>query len=114
MSRSGVGHRPSMETPLTVIEAYLPGANDRDPRSYGHLLAHVRAVLGPLGLDASLLVLPVDETVLWLVKPLVPAPGHGSRSTDVDVPAVLAAATRLEAGHLIARHLDGRLVESDP
>jgi hypothetical protein len=103
-----------METSLTVIEAYLPGAPDHDAPYYLHLVETVRASIRPHGLDVSLLVLPGDETILWLVRVASRSASDASSDAGFDVTSAVAAATASEAGHLIERHLTGRLVEGHP
>lgn len=103
-----------METPLTVIEAYLPGASDRDRHYYLRLVEQVRASIRPFGLEVSLLVLPSDDTILWLVSVASPSSLSGLGGGDIDVPSAVAAATASEVDHVIERQLAGRLVDTGP
>ena len=100
-----------METSLTVIESYVPGAPDRDPAYYSGLVEQVRASIQPHGLDVSLLLLPGDETALWLVRSASAATVAGGSVGDWDLPSLIAAAIGSERGHVIARQMDARLVE---
>jgi hypothetical protein len=100
-----------VDTPVIVIEAYLPDAGQRAAAWYDRLVERASAGLQALELDAVLLVLTSDETALWL---LLPRDGAASRDDDlaaIEASARLAAATAYAGGRIVERTMTGRLVD---
>lgn len=105
------GYARVVDTSVTVIEAYLPGARQRNSTWYGRLLDEVHASIRPYHLEVSLLVLPNDETALWLVRPVESRMGPRSPAPDFDASVAIAAAMASAGGQVVQRHLDGRLFD---
>jgi hypothetical protein len=111
----GRRHINPVETQLTVIEAYLPAAKTRDDDWYLRLRDRAGRSLAPFGLKVALLVLPEDETALWLIS----ADGHAAASPllppELDLPGMIGAATAFAGGHVMERQMAARIVrDEDP
>ncbi len=102
-----------METHLRVVEAYLPDAGRRDDGWFRRLLNSVSTSLAPYGLEVGLLVLPNDETALWLISVAHPATARTWLPAELDLPAVIAAATAFAGGHVMERQMDARFVRGE-
>jgi hypothetical protein len=100
-------------TQLSVVEAYLPDVGLRDEGWYRTLLDHVSASLAPHGLEVGLLVLPDDETVLWLINLDHHATARAQPPSGLDLPGLIAAATAFAGGHVVEREMNARLVRGE-
>ena len=56
-----------MQRAVRVVETYVPGLAAMTGSWYGQLQAKVAAALIAEGLDAALLAIPNDETLIWLI-----------------------------------------------
>ena len=65
------------------------------------------SLLAPFGLKVALLVLPEDETALWLIS----ADGNAAARTmlppELDLPGLIGTSTAFAGGHVMQRQ-DGR------
>ncbi len=102
-----------VETRLRVIEAYLPDAGRRDDDWYQKLLDRTSQSLAPYGLVVDLLVLPEDETALWLIGASGSETVWAWRPVELDLPGVIAAAMAVAGGRVMERQMDARLVRPD-
>jgi hypothetical protein len=109
----GRRHIVPVETHLRVIEAYLPEANTRDDDWYLRLRDRAGESLAPFGLKVALLVLPEDETALWLIS----AAGHAAARIllppELDLPGLIGAATAFAGGHVMERQMAARIVQDE-
>ncbi len=98
---------------MKVIEAYLPDADTRDDDWYLRLRDRAGKSLAPFGLKVALLVLPEDETALWLIS----ADGHAAARTllppELDLPGLIGAATAFAGGHVMERQMAARIVRGE-
>ena len=99
---------------LSVVEAYLPDASRRDDDWFRRLLHHASSSLAPYGLAVGLLVLPDDETALWLIGPADHATTRARLPGELDLVGLIAAATAFAGGHVMERQMVGRLYQTSP
>ena len=102
-----------MVTHLSLVEAYLPDAGTRDDGWYRRLFDRASASVAPYGLRVGLLVLPEEETALWLIALADPAAPGTRPSAELDLPGLIAAATAFAGGHVVERQMSARLVRGD-
>ncbi len=102
-----------VDTYLRVIEAYLPDASQRGDGWYRKLLNRTSKSLAPYGLVVGLLVLPDDETALWLISLAHPATARTRPAPELDLSSLIAAATAFAGGHVMERQMDARLVRGE-
>lgn len=106
-------HSVPVETHLSVVEAYLPDASRRDDDWFRRLLNYASTSLAPYGLEVGLLVLPDDETALWLISLANPATARTQLPAELDLPGLIATATAFAGGHVMERQMDARLVRGE-
>lgn len=99
-----------MQRIVRVIEAYVPGLNERPEGWYERLHADVAAAPGLVGLEIALLAIPKDETLMWLVwgKPDQPDPG------PVVAEVIMREATLASGAAVIERAIEARFVWYEP
>jgi hypothetical protein len=56
-----------MQRAVCVVEAYVPGLGGRSADWYDRVQESMAVPLAEAGLEAALLAMPIDETLLWLV-----------------------------------------------
>ena len=105
--------RVRMVTNLSLVEAYLPDAGTRDEAWYRTLYDHASASLAPHGLKVGLIVLPDEETALWLITSAHPLTAGTQPPAELDLPGLIAAATAFAGGHVVERQMSARLVRGD-
>jgi hypothetical protein len=95
-----------MQRTVRVIEAYVPGLNERPADWYERLQATAAAALRAEGLEIALLAIPNDETLMWLVwgRPNQLDPG------PVVAEVILREVTSAGGSAVIERAIDARFV----
>lgn len=96
-----------------MIEAYLPDASQRDDDWFRRLVDRASASLAPYSLEVGLLVLPEDETALWLISSADHAITEARIPGELDLVGLIAVATAFAGGHVMEGQMVGRLVRRD-
>ncbi len=103
-----------MEIELTVLEAYLPDAAERDGRWSRLLVDQVNRTIAPYHLMAILLILPEDETAFWLISAREPSTERPAIPVEVDLAGLIGATTAVAGGRVVGRRMAGHLVRPEP
>jgi len=94
-----------MQLAVRIIEAYVPGLNERPADWFDRLESNVAAALAGERLRAVLLAIPADETLMWLVwGPL------DQRDPGPAAAAVIVRETHGDGAAVIERAIDARFV----